>query len=128
LTSENKNPSKEQCLKRIAVSDYEQVRETAKYIFNSSLLHDNDTLDVVAKRLSKEYKKDGDTVYVDTMSWLCKILGAGKKTKYIGILEKVAKDSASFKLRLYASHNLSKIKGKEPKVENKDFSTGGLNK
>ena len=66
---------------------------------------DTVVLDVVERVLLRNYQSGDD----DTMSWLCKALGASGQGKYRGTLSKVAESATSRKLKGYAEKSLQQL-------------------
>jgi hypothetical protein len=66
---------------------------------------DTVVLDVVERVLLRNYQSGDD----DTMSWLCKALGASGQGKYRGTLSKVSESATSRKLKGYAEKSLQQL-------------------
>lgn len=72
---------------------------------------DTAVLDVVEQELLKGYLASGDDrAAVETMSWLCKALGASGNGKYRGTLQTVAQKAPHGKLQKYAKQSLGQLR------------------
>lgn len=102
-------------------------RINAAKIITRSGLTDDRLYAKVAIMLKKGYAAGADHDHVDEMSWLCKALAASGNTKYRPLLEEVAANAPSDKLRRYAeqSEGLIEEYAKRSQVLN---DTGGWDK
>ncbi len=83
--------------------DAAQLMVRAKY-------RDTLVLDAVEKVLLKGYLSgSNENDRIDTLSWLCKALGASGQSKYKPTLSKVAKDAPHRKLQGYAEKSLRQL-------------------
>jgi TolB-like protein len=86
-----------------------QKKDAAKKIIRGKI-KDPLVLDIVERELLAGYAKEGENRHhADTMSWLCKALGASGNSKYKATLQKVAEDGVSRKLKGYAKKALAAI-------------------
>lgn len=83
----------------------ERKKEAAKVVFKS-YGRNPALLEVANDELLKGFKLGDDYQYVDTMSWLCNILGGSGNARYAETLRQVAAAAPSQKLRRYAEKNL----------------------
>ncbi|MDK9709428.1 MAG: FlgO family outer membrane protein [Desulforhopalus sp.] len=96
---------------RMLESNNTREQKNAAQLMVRSNLRDPVVLDVVEKILLNGYKTSGtdhdrnDTV--DTLSWLCKALGASGNSKYRATLSKVASEAPNRKLKGYAEKSLN---------------------
>lgn len=96
---------------RMLETNNTREQKSAAQLMVKSNLRDIVVLDAVEKILLNGYKTSGtdqdrnDTV--DTMSWLCKALGASGNSKYRATLTKVASDAPNRKLKGYAEKSLN---------------------
>jgi TolB-like protein len=81
-----------------------EQKDAAKRLVKAKY-RDTTVLDVVEKVLLRKYQTADD----DTMSWLCKALGASGQGKYKATLSKVANSASSRKLKRYAEESLEQL-------------------
>lgn len=79
-------------------------KDAAKQLVRAKY-RDTVVLDVVERVLLRNYQSADD----DTMSWLCKALGASGQGKYKATLSKVANSATSRKLKRYAEESLEQL-------------------
>jgi TolB-like protein len=91
-------------------SDYDKNKTyAAKKIFKSQLFHP-EILKVVNEELLKGYdKRLRDRHHIETMSYLCKILGASGDSQYKSTLETVFRSGAHRKLKGYARKSYNQL-------------------
>jgi hypothetical protein len=82
--------------------------KTAKVITQSGI-EDQALYEKVAALLRDGYAKSSDSDHVDEMSWLCKALSASGDPKYEVLLNEIAKQAPSSKLRHYAKQSIGMI-------------------
>lgn len=72
---------------------------------------DTVVLDVVESVLLRGYRASGNQRHdsIDTLSWLCKALGASGQGKYKATLSKVASEATDRKLKGYAEKSLKEL-------------------
>jgi adenylate cyclase len=100
----------EQLIKDLRSANMDKIKEAAKTICNARS-RDPAVLDVVNAELIRGYaEKTTDRNHEDTMSWLCKALGASKDLRYAETLRQVAREAKSEKLRRYAAKSLENLK------------------
>jgi TolB-like protein len=86
-------------------------KETAAKIAARQFASDQTVLETVNDELLKGYMNpSGSKDYVETMAWLCNVLGASGQAKYAPTLEKVSKEAPNSKLQKYALKNLRHLK------------------
>lgn len=96
---------------RMLETNNTREQKSAAQLMVKSNLRDIVVLDAVEKIILNGYKTSGtdqdrnDTV--DTLSWLCKALGASGNSKYRATLTKVASDAPNRKLKGYAEKSLN---------------------
>lgn len=93
-------------IKMLRSGDPRQQRYAAKKMIRSSLYHPR-LLEIVNQELLKGYQSNmDDRLHVDTMAWLCKVLGTSGERRYSATLQKVAAETSNRKLRKYAERSL----------------------
>lgn len=90
-------------IKMLEAGEREQ-KDAAKQLVRAKS-RDTVVLDVVERVLLRGYQNADD----DTMSWLCKALGASGQGKYKATLSKVANNAPSRKLKGYAEKSLEQL-------------------
>lgn len=85
-------------------------RDAAKRIVRSVGIHQKvyDVAETELKEMLSEIQSD--TVYIDTMAWLCKTLASSGNAEFIETLEMVRAGTQDFKLQTYATNALKDIK------------------
>jgi len=83
----------------------EREQKDAAKLLVKARYRDTTVLDVVERVLLRNYQSADD----DTMSWLCKALGASGQGKYKATLSKVATSAQSRKLKGYAEKSLNQL-------------------
>lgn len=103
-------PNVVKCIKMLSSGDPRQQRYAARKIIKSSLYHPK-LLEVVNRELLKGYQSNlEDRRHVDSMAWLCKVLGASGQRRYSGTLQKVVAETSNRKLKKYAERSLGYLK------------------
>lgn len=97
-------------LRMLESKDTREQKEAAQLMVRAKL-RDTVVLDAVEKVLLRGYQSAGNERddSVDTLSWLCKALGASGQSRYKATLDKVAKDAPHRKLRGYAEKSLNQL-------------------
>lgn len=103
-------PENRKVIELLQSSDVTDMRYGAQKA-HRNFANDAAVLAVVAEELNKGYaEKPKDGLHVDTMAWLCNVLGASKDVKYRDLLTTVSKKSPSKKIRKYAKKNLGLLR------------------
>lgn len=90
-------------------SFYELKRTGAKRVYYRYYA-DQQLLDKVEKTLLANYQKiSNESLQVDALAWMCKVLGKSLDTKYADTLRKVADGSSSSKLIKHAKKELRRM-------------------
>ncbi|MBU1565966.1 MAG: hypothetical protein KJ630_10100 [Proteobacteria bacterium] len=97
-------------LRMIESNNTKEQKDAARLMVKAKL-RDTVVLDAVERVLLKEYQASGDdrNDRIDTLSWLCKALGASGQSKYKATLSKVAKEAPHRKLKGYAASSLKQL-------------------
>lgn len=82
--------------------------KTAKLITQAGI-EDQTLYEKIAALLRNGYAKSPNSDHVDEMSWLCKALSASGDPKYEGLLNEIAQQAPSHKLRHYATQSIGMI-------------------
>lgn len=82
--------------------------KTAKVITQAGI-EDQALYEKVAALLRDGYAKSSDSDHVDEMSWLCKALSASGDPRYEVLLNEIAEQAPSSKLRHYAKQSIGMI-------------------
>ena len=126
--TEGFSPELARYINMLRSEDLKLKRDAAKNIFRAAIT-DERLYDIVEEELLKEFgktpkKREYDEyeeeveygasrknkLQSDTISWLCKALGASGMPKYMETLEKVTKTSISMKVRKNAKSSLQMLK------------------
>jgi len=122
-------------VKMLANGGPSSIRSTAESIFNTGNT-DQDVLDAAAETLAQNYRKHPTSeTYADAMAWLCRALGNSGNARYKAVVEDVANNAESRKLKKHcdrAAGDLPKAAGATPYVAGsfdlakyKDGAAGG---
>jgi TolB-like protein len=97
-------------IRMLESNDTRQQKDAAQLMVRAKL-RDTVVLDVVESVLLRGYKTSGNqrNDSVDTLSWLCKALGASGQGKYKSTLSKVASEAPDRKLKSYAEKSLKEL-------------------
>ena len=75
------------------------MRSAAESIYNTGNT-DQDVLDAAAETLAQNYRKNPTSeTYADAMAWLCRALGNSSNARYKAVVEEVANNAESRKLK-----------------------------
>ena len=86
-----------------------QQNETAKSL-GKRRISDTEILNVVEKALLRGHTSNGDNKHhIDTMAWLCRILGNSGDKNYRDTLQKVAQHSSNSKIKKHAEKSLEML-------------------
>ncbi len=103
-------PEQAKYLRMIESNSSKEQKDAAKMMVKAKL-SDTVVLDAVERVLLKGYQmttNDSDD-RIDTLSWLCKALGASGQSKYKATLSKVASEAPHRKLKGYAESSLKQL-------------------
>jgi len=114
IASGNKINEKSARIKQLEIllssKDSITQRDTARKLYRSAEFHHPDLLEIIKRELIKGYNQNlDDGNHVDSMAWLCKLLGASGNKEYKKTLEEVAENSQSRKIRRYAEKSLKNM-------------------
>lgn len=97
-------------LSRLRSSNSHTKRDAAKTLARSFPRHPA-ALEAANQELLAGYQSNSeDDDHVDAMSWLCKVLGASRDTRYAETLRTVAGNTNNRKLRKYAENSLDHLR------------------
>lgn len=104
------SPQQAKYIRMIESNDTRQQKDAAQSMVREKL-RDTVVLDVVERALLKGYRVSGNerNDSIDTLSWLCKVLGASGQSKYKATLSKVASEATHRKLQGYAEKSLREL-------------------
>jgi hypothetical protein len=106
-------------VKQFANGGPSSIRSAAESIFNTGN-SDQDVLDAAAETLAQNYRKNPTSeTYADAMAWLCRALGNSGNARYKAVVEDVANNAESRKLKKHcdrAAGDLPKAAGATPYV------------
>ena len=106
-------------VKMLANGGPSSMRSAAESIYNTGNT-DQDVLDAAAEALTQNYRKNPSSeTYADAMAWLCKALGNSGNARYKAVVEDVANNGESRKLKKHcdkAAGDLPKAAGATPYV------------
>ena len=97
-------------LRMIESNNSKEQKEAAQLLVRAKF-RDTVVLDAVERVLLRGYLADGNDRddRIDTLSWLCKALGASGQSKYKATLSKVASEAPHRKLKGYAESSLKQL-------------------
>jgi hypothetical protein len=106
-------------VKMLANGGPSSIRSAAESIYNTGNT-DQDVLDAAAETLAQNYRKNPSSeTYADAMAWLCRALGNSGNARYKAVVEDVANNAESRKLKKHcdrAAGDLPKAAGATPYV------------
>jgi hypothetical protein len=106
-------------VKMLANGGPSSIRSAAESIYNTANT-DQDVLDAAAETLAQNYRKNPSSeTYADAMAWLCRALGNSGNARYKAVVEDVANNAESRKLKKHcdrAAGDLPKAAGATPYV------------
>jgi TolB-like protein len=97
-------------LRMLESNNTEQQKDAAQLMVRAKY-RDTVVLDVVEKILLRSYQASANESgeRIDTLSWLCKALGASGQGKYKATLSKIANEAPQRKLKGYAEKSLNQL-------------------
>ncbi len=97
-------------IRMLESNDTRQQKDAAQSMVKTKF-RDTVVLDVVESVLLRGYRASGNQRHdsIDTLSWLCKALGASGQGKYKATLSKVASEATDRKLKGYAEKSLKEL-------------------
>ncbi len=97
-------------LRMLESNNTEQQKDAAKLMVKANY-RDTVVLDAVEKILLRSYQASANESgeRIDTLSWLCKALGASGQSKYKATLSKIANEAPQRKLKGYAEKSLNQL-------------------
>jgi TolB-like protein len=97
-------------LRMLESNNTEQQKDAAKLMVKANY-RDTVVLDAVEKILLRSYQASANESgeRIDTLSWLCKALGASGQSKYKATLSKIASEAPQRKLKGYAEKSLNQL-------------------
>ena len=107
--SHEMNPEQAKYMRMLGSSKYDDQKDAAKQMVKVKL-RDTVVLDEVEKILLRGYQSNEDkNDRIDTLSWLCKALGASGQSKYKATLSLIASSAPNRKLQGYAEKSLKEL-------------------
>jgi len=93
-------------LEQLHSGDAVQMRTAAKIIYRRHLAN-SDLVDAVNEVVLEQFNQHPrDSIHVDAMAWMLKVLGASKSGKYQSTLEHVQRHASNRKIKGYAEKTL----------------------
>jgi pimeloyl-ACP methyl ester carboxylesterase len=103
------SPEVRSCIDGLQSVETGRQREAARLALRRGLKH-RALFSTAARQLAVGYRLDpADREHVDAMAWMCNLLGMSEETEYRDLLDTVARESPSDKLKEYARRNLRKL-------------------
>lgn len=110
-------------VKQFANGGPSSIRSAAESIYQTGN-SDQDVLDAAAETLLTNYRKNPTSeTYADSMAWLCRALGNTGNARYKAVVEDVAKNAESRKLKKHCD----KAAGDLPKTAATSYVAGSFN-
>jgi len=109
-------------VKMLANGGPSSMRSAAESIYNTGNT-DKDVLDAAAEALAQNYRKNPSSeTYADAMAWLCRALGNSSNGRYKAIVEEVANNAESRKLKKHCD----RAAGDLPKATDASYTAGSF--
>lgn len=97
------------CIDGLQSAETGRQRDAARLAIRRGLRH-GAIFGAAAGQLARGFRVDAtDREHVDAMAWMCNLLGMSGETAYRDLLDTVARESPSDKLKEYARRNLGKL-------------------
>jgi DNA-directed RNA polymerase specialized sigma24 family protein len=109
-------------VKMLANGGPSSMRSAAESIYNTGNT-DQDVLDAAAETLLTNYRKNPTSeTYADAMAWLCRALGNSSNARYKSVVEEVANNAESRKLKKHCD----RAAGDLPKADGAGYVAGSF--